>query len=82
MGLAETNIDRCLRISRNIALATAILTTVTKQGIKHRETNDPNLNQPLDENRLNSFRNYWLNQDFESDNHVTKMEEIAICEHI
>lgn len=83
LGLRDTNIDSWLRISRNIALAAAILTTLTKQGRKPRQTNDPNLNQPLDENSLNSLRNFWLNQNLDQiDNEITNMEKIAITEHI
>ena len=83
LGLAETNIDRWLRISRNIALAAAILTTLTKQGRRPRQTNNPNLNQPLDENSLNSLRNYWLNQNLDQiDNQIINMEVISISEHI
>jgi hypothetical protein len=83
LGLAETNFDKWLRISRNMALGAAILTTLTKQGRKPRQTNNPNLNQPLDENSLNSLRNYWLNQNIDQiDSQIAKMEEIAISEHI
>ena len=83
LGLAETNIDRWLTISRNIALTASILTTLIKQGRKPRQTNDPNFNQPLDENSLNSLRNYWLNQSLDQiDNQITNIEEISISEHI
>lgn len=83
IGLAETNIDRWLRISRNIALAAAILTTLIKQGRKPIQSNNPDINKSLDDGILNSLRNYWLNQNLDQiDNQITNIEELSISEHI
>jgi len=75
--------DRLLHIDREIALGVAILASLINEGKKPQQTDNPNLNKPLDDNIILQLKNYWMNQNFEDvDNKIIDLEKVTITNHL
>jgi len=75
--------DRLLHIDREIALGVAILASLINEGKKPQQTDNPNLNKPLDDNIILQLKNYWMNQNFEDiDNKIIDLEKVTITKDL
>ena len=82
LGLVATK-DGLLQIDREIALGAAILASLVKEGRKPQQTDNPNLNEPLDDGIISQLKNYWMSQSFEDiDNKIIELEKVTITDHL
>jgi len=53
------------------------------EGKKPQQTDNPNLNKPLDDNIILQLKNYWMNQNFEDiDNKIIDLEKVTITKDL
>jgi len=75
--------NRLLQIDREIALSASILASLIKEGRKPQQSDNPNLNKPLDNGIILQLKNYWMNQSFEDmDKKIIDLEKSTITDHL